>query len=134
MKTEFRLAFFSYFFIDRNNALMMLVFFDYCQCWIHANIRDKHGVFPWDIEILNNTAKVVIERIRYTVSELRISQFSVRFIISLTVILSEKSGLTDFQNFLSSDIRFRCKFEKIINSIVSLAFRKRVTHNLRCFL
>ena len=32
--------------------------------------------------------------------------FSIRFLISLTVILSEKSGLTDFQIFLLSDISF----------------------------
>ena len=122
METEFRLAFFSYFFIDRNNALMMLVFFDYWQCWIYANIRDQRGFFPWAIEILNNIAKVVTERISYTVSEPRISKFSIRFIISLNVILSEKSSLTDFQYFLSSVITFGCKFEKIINSIVFWIF------------
>ena len=51
------------------------------------------------MDVLNNTAKVVIKLFSYIVSDLRVSPFSVRFIISLTVTLSEKSGLTDFQNY-----------------------------------
>ena len=66
MKTKFRLAFSSDFFIDRNDTLMMLVFLDYCQYWIYAKTLVQHGVFPWDIEILNNIAKVVIKYISYT--------------------------------------------------------------------
>ena len=53
MKTKFRLAFFSHFFIDRNDTLMMLVFLDYCRYWIYAKIRVQHGVFPRDIGILS---------------------------------------------------------------------------------
>ena len=44
--------------------------------------------------------------------ELRISPFSLRFIISLIVILSKKSGLIDFQKFLLPVINFEFKFEK----------------------
>ena len=65
-----------------------------------------------------------------SVSQLRISPFSVRFIITLTVILSEKSGFAEFQNFLLLVISFGSKFEKYR----FLAFRKRVTHKLHCFL
>ena len=63
-------------------------------------------------------------------SELRISPFSVKFIISLTVTLSGDSGLTDLQNVLLSAISFGSKFEKYC----FLAFRRRFTHKLRCFL
>ena len=65
--TKFRLSLTKLlsFFIDKNDTLIMLVFLDYCQCWIYAKIRVQHGVFPWDIEILNNIAKAVIECISY---------------------------------------------------------------------
>ena len=45
--------------------MMMLVFLDYCQYWIYAKIRVQHGVFAWDIEILNDIAKVINKRISY---------------------------------------------------------------------
>ena len=44
---------------------MMLVFLDYCQYWIYAKMHVQLGVFPWDIEILNNFATVVVKRISY---------------------------------------------------------------------
>ena len=65
MKTKFRQLFFSHFFIDRNYTLMMLLYPKYFQYWIYTKIRVQHGVFPWDIEILNNIAKVIIKRISY---------------------------------------------------------------------
>ena len=67
VSTKFRLSLtkFLSFFIDKNDTLMMLVFLDYCQYWIYAKIRVQHGVFPWDIEILNNISKADIERLSY---------------------------------------------------------------------
>lgn len=66
----------------------------------------------FSIGILNNIAKYSLNVLAVSVSELRISRFSNSFIFSLTVILSEKSGLTDFKNFLLSVIIFGSKFEK----------------------
>ena len=62
-------------------------------------------------------------------SELRIFPLTVRFIISLTVILLDKSGVTDFQTILLSVLSFGSKFEKYF----FLAFHKRVTHKLALF-
>ena len=63
MKTKFRIAFFAHFYINENYTLMMFVFLDCCQYLIYAKIRVQHGVFRLDIEILNNTAEVIIKRI-----------------------------------------------------------------------
>ena len=76
----------------------------------YTKIRVEHGFFPWDIEILNNIDEVVIQSISYICVWARISPFSVRFIISLTFILSEKSGLTDSQTFLLLVISFDKSF------------------------
>ena len=102
MKTKFREAFFSHSCISQ-----------YCQYWIYAKIRVQHGVFPIGIlRFWTTLLKCSLNVSAISVSELRISPFSIRFIISLTVISSEKSGLTDFQNFLLSVISFGSKFEK----------------------
>ena len=52
MKTKFRQAFFSHFFIDRNDTLMMLVFLNYFQYWIYTKIR-VYEVFPWESYVQN---------------------------------------------------------------------------------
>ena len=65
MKTKLRQDFFSHFFMDRNDTLIMLVFLNYFQYWIYTKISVQHGAFPWAIEILNNITKVVIKRISY---------------------------------------------------------------------
>ena len=52
MEIKFRLTLSSHIFINRNRALVIVVFLNYCQNWIYGKICVQHGVFPWDIEIL----------------------------------------------------------------------------------
>ena len=36
-----------------------------CLYWIYAKTHVQQGIFSWDIEILNNIAKVLIKRFSY---------------------------------------------------------------------
>ena len=130
MKSKFRLAFFSHFLIDRDDDLMMLVFLNYCQYWIYAKICVQHRVFPWDIEILNNIVKVVMKRISYSCVWAR--NFSIlnydHFFFDDYFIREE--WFNWFKKKLLSVISFGSNFE----TYCFLAFCKRVTHKLRCFL
>ena len=84
------------------------------------------GIFKFWTTLVKYSLNVSV----ISVSELRIYPFSVRFIISLAVILSEKRGLTNFRILLLSDMSFGFKFEKYC----FLAFLKRVAGKLRFFL
>ena len=84
------------------------------------------GIFKFWTTLVKYSLNVSV----ISVSELRIYPFSVRFIISLAVILSEKRGLTNFRILLLSDMSFGFKFEKYY----FLAFLKRVAGKLRFFL